>query len=55
MNQKLAVKSIDGVKSVEPGIFEITVGLEDGTKASLRMNVFVLRSLIKAIKAEDAS
>jgi hypothetical protein len=55
MDQLLAIASVDKVVMVEPAIFEIMVNLVDGTKASLRMNAFVLQSLLKAIEDLEPS
>ena len=44
-DQKLAITNIDSVKEVEPAIFEVVVALQDGSKATLRMNAFTLMAL----------
>jgi hypothetical protein len=44
-DQKLAVTKVESVKEVEPSIVEIVVTLENGSKATLRMNVFTMQDL----------
>lgn len=44
-NQKLAVTKVESAKEVEPSIVEIVVTLENGSKATLRMNVTTMQDL----------
>jgi hypothetical protein len=44
-DQKLAVAKVESVKEVAPSIVEIVVTLENGSKATLRMNVFTMQDL----------
>jgi hypothetical protein len=44
-DQKLAVTKVESVKEVEPSIVEIVVTLANGSKATLRMNVFTMQDL----------
>jgi hypothetical protein len=44
-DQKLAVKKVESVKEVQQSIVEIVVTLENGSKATLRMNVATMQDL----------
>jgi hypothetical protein len=44
-DQKLAVTKIESVKVPEPAIVEIVVMLENGSRATLMMNVFTMQNL----------
>jgi hypothetical protein len=43
--QRLNISKATSVREVDPGILEIIVALQDGSKASLRMNIFTARNL----------
>jgi hypothetical protein len=51
MDQKLAVTKIEGLKEVEPMIFELTLVLEGGDKARVRMNMMMLQTLKRLVDA----
>jgi hypothetical protein len=44
MDLKLDMAKIEGINEVEPGIFEIVAILQDGSRATLRMNAFALQA-----------
>jgi hypothetical protein len=50
--QTLGVTKVESVREPAPAIIEVVVALEDGSKATLRMNAFtmsVLRAQLNAI------
>jgi len=42
---RLNITKTSSVREVEPGLVEVVVALQDGSKATLRMNIFTARSL----------
>jgi len=50
MNKALSVNDVRGVTEPEPTIVEITFVLDDGSTATLRMNVFTLQKLSQVIR-----
>jgi hypothetical protein len=54
MNQNLAVRTVQVVEVVGPGIFEIVLVLEDDGVARVRVNAFTLVDLMQKLAPHAA-